>query len=168
MASPKISIIRAIKRGLTLIEVLISLALLTFVGGFSLYFSMDDTRAYTFRDDRDKIVSVLQRARAESMHGICRSESCITALPHGVYRGEHALTLFEGSTYETRDEHFDEIIELKSSATTLSGFSEVIFMPYSGRVATVPSHEASLTVSDGLGHESVIEVNEEGRIFWTN
>ncbi len=138
------------------------------VGGFSLYLSMDDTRAYSFRDDRDKIVSVLQRARSQSMHGICRSAPCSAALPHGVYRDANTVVLFEGNSYANRDQNVDEVVGLGSSATTLEGFTEVVFEPISGRVVVTPSLEWSLTVLGGLSRESVITVNEEGRIFWTN
>ncbi len=168
MASPKISIIRATKRGLTLIEVLISIALLTLVGGFSLYFSMDDTRAYSFRDDRDRIVSVLQRARAQSMHGVCRVENCAAAAPHGVYRSGATIVLFEGASYATRGEAFDEVVELRSGNLVLSGAEEIIFAPISGRVTTTPQNNWSIHIADGFGKESVITTNTEGRIFWTN
>jgi len=159
---------RGITRGLTLIEVLISLGLLSLVGGFSLYMSMDDTRSYTFRDDRDKIVSVLQRARSQSMHSVCRSAACESAQPHGVYRDGVVLVLFEGANYTTRDEAFDEIIELHSGTVTFDGFTEVTFVPISGNVTVMPAGEWSLTVSDGLGRTSDISLNSEGRIFWTN
>ena len=168
MASPKISIIRATKRGLTLIEVLISIAILSVVGGVTLYFSLDDTRAYTFRDDRDKIVSVLQRARAQSMHGICRQDECAEPAAHGVYVGEKNIVLFEGESYTDRTEAFDEVIELHSGAATLSGAAEIIFAPISGRVTTLPQGEWSMEIGDGVGRGSTITTNSEGRIFWDN
>ncbi len=179
MELPKISMARATKRGpvstrgrrrggLTLIEVLISVALLSAVGGFSLYMSMDDTRSYTFRDDRDRIVSVLQRARSQSMHSVCREENCESALPHGVYRNGQELILFEGVSYAARDEQFDEHIGLHSGAIALEGFSEAVFAPISGTVTVAPVGELSLAVSDGMGRKSEITLNAEGRIFWSN
>lgn len=167
MASPKISIIRAKKQGLTLIEVLISIALLSLIGGFSLYFSMDDTRAYSFRDDRDRVVSALQRARAQSMHGVCRAEDCTAPAPHGVYRTGNTIVLFEGASYATRSEAFDEIVELRSDNLTLTGAEEIMFAPLSGRVTTTPSDVWSIEITDGLGRGSTITTNAEGRIFWT-
>ncbi len=168
MASPKISIIRATKQGLTLIEVLISIGILSIVGGVALYFSLDDTRAYTFRDDRDKIVSVLERARAQSMHGVCRSDDCEEPAAHGVYRADTTLVLFEGESYVMRAEAFDEIIELHSGAAVLAGAEEIIFAPLSGRVTTTPPGEWSIDITDGIGRGSTITTNSEGRIFWTN
>jgi len=129
---------------------------------------MDDTRAYSFRDDRDRVVSVLERARAQSMHGICRSDGCSSAAPHGVYRQENSLVLFEGSSYTLREEKFDEVIELRSAALVLEGASEIVFAPISGRVTTLPSGEWSIRITDGFSKESVISTNSEGRISWTN
>ncbi len=73
MASRKISTPKP--RAFTLIEAAGRARLLTIVGGLGLIMSMDDFRGYSFRSERDTIVSALEKARSQSISNICLERS---------------------------------------------------------------------------------------------
>ena len=52
------------RAGFTFIEILMVMALLAILGGLGLFMSMESMRGGTFRDNRNIIVSSLQRARS--------------------------------------------------------------------------------------------------------
>lgn len=156
-------------RGFTLLEILIVIALLAIVAGFGLIVSMDDYRGFNFRNERDVVAGVLQKARSQAVNNMCFPHGggdCSDGKPHGAYFGtDGQYVIFQGPSYASRDEDADEVIEV-GAPVDVSGFSEVVFSRLSGDAATTGG--TTLTVTDDRGRTSVFTVEPSGRIWWTN
>lgn len=153
------------RAGFTLIEIIISVGLLAILGGLGLVMSMDSYRGHAFRNERDIIVSALQKARSQSISNMCQGD-CTGGQPHGVYLEDNQYVIFQGENYETRASQYDEVIIAQTGTTKIEGpLRSVVFSQLSGQVA--PS--GIITISDKTGqHSSDIYVNSEGLITWTN
>lgn len=159
-------------RGFTLLEIIVVIALTAFIAGFALIVSLDDYRGFGFRNERDVVVAVLQKARSQAVNNMCferGSISCTDGKPHGAYFGNDGeYVIFQGASYASRDADADEIIDAKDGGTGVSGFTEVVFERLSGDASTNPSGIRTLTVTDESGRASVFTVEASGRIWWTN
>ncbi|MDB5189568.1 MAG: hypothetical protein JWL82_525 [Parcubacteria group bacterium] len=154
-------------KGFTLIEMLIVVSLITAVAALGLFVSMDSFRSYHFHNERDTVVSTLQKARSQAMSNMCFGNSCTNGKPHGVYFGtKGSYVIFQGASYAARDTGVDEVIEAKDAAATITGFTSVVFARLSGDAVTLP--QDTLTVTDESGKVSVITVTPQGRITWSN
>lgn len=156
-------------RAFTLIEIVVVLALFVAIGGLSLIVSMDTFRSYTFKDERNLIVSALHKARSQAVSNMCFGSGCIDGKPHGVkvltVGGVYHYVIFQGATYAGRTPAVDEVLVSDHPTTVLAGFEEVVFMPLSGNGSTSPR---TLSVSETGGtNSSVITVGAEGQITWT-
>ena len=148
-----------------MIELVVVLGLLSFVGAFALFMTMDSYRGYTFRGDRDLGVSVLQKARSQAINNMCFGASCTDGKSHGVRVESDRLIVFQGGSYATRDAAVDEVIYPQSKSTVFSGMSEVVFAKLSGEAAVSPSGNKVVTVQNSAGANiSTISVTPEGRI----
>lgn len=159
-------------RGFTLLEIIVVMALLVIVAGFGLIVSMDDYRGFNFRNERDVVAGVLQKARSQAINNMCFPHGggdCTDGKPHGAYFGTPGeYVIFQGSSYASRDQDADEVIEVKNAAASVTGFDEVVFSRLSGDADTSPSGTDTLTVVDDRGRTSVFTVEASGRIWWTN
>lgn len=154
-----------LSRGFTLIEILVVIAIFTMLGGMALVVSMESYRGYAFRNERDMIVALLQKARSESMSNVCLGTSCTGGRPHGVYLQTGSVVIFQGPNYASRDSAVDETITSRYAAasTTPGSFTEVVFTQLSATTTAT-----STTLRDDAGHVSVISIHSEGGITWTN
>lgn len=157
MRSAEASAGRKTVRGFTLIEVLITLAVLSIIATLGLFATHDLYRGTSVQEERDTLVSLLTRARSHSMtnlsalpHGLCCDD---TSESYIVFRGTYALSAVE----ETAP---------KGKSVTLSGLpacgsgDEIFFTQLSGKAAPT-----SITISQD-GNTSTIDVNEQGTILW--
>ena len=150
--------------GFTLIEILVVVSLLAVISGLGLYVGMDSYRGYAFRTDRDTLVSLLQRARSQSVNNICIG-ACINGKPHGVFidAASGRYILFQGTTYATRDETSDEITAA-SFLVGRSGLPEVVFAQLSGNASPI----GDIVLFGANGQISTVSINAVGKISWTN
>lgn len=160
-------------KGFTLVEVLIVIGLLIMVFAFGLFISFDFYRSYSFYAESDVIVSILQKARNQSLNNINQAR-------HGVYfdisSDDLKYVIFECDSenhpqctdYNERDESKDLVIESSygMSITPESSFS-VVFEQLSGSCASPNclSDPLIITLSDGR-REYEITINNEGAISW--
>jgi prepilin-type N-terminal cleavage/methylation domain-containing protein len=145
------------KKGFTLIEVLISITILTVIASLGLFISMDFYKNSSFKSENNIIVSVLQKARSRAMNNI-----------DGKRHGVHFQTspsvkyiIFEGSDYASRITARDQIIDASYGVAT-AGSSDIIFDQLSGNCLTCIS-TSDVIVSYG-GKSYTITINNEGRI----
>ncbi len=154
-------------RGLTLIEVLVVMTLVVVLIGVSLLISMESYRGTSFRNERNTVIALLQRARSQSMANFC--QGCNDGKPHGVAirpaDNPNKYVLFQGTAYSTRDMAYDSIFDA-SPHVEAAGMSEVVFAQLSA--ITTTSGGSLLTLSDFAGYTSVISLGSEGQISWTN
>ena len=66
------------KQGMTLVEIIIAISILALVASLGLFLNLDFAKSYNFRSEKNTIVSLLQRARGESLNNINQSR-------HGVH-----------------------------------------------------------------------------------
>lgn len=139
-------------RGVTLIEILLSVALITALAGFSLPLMS----SFQSRNDLDltssTIVSAIRRAQVLSLSSVSDSS-------WGVSMSSTSTTLFAGNSYATRDITLDESYNNSGTITT-SGLSEIVFTKKTG----LPSTTGTTTVTSSYNGVSNIYINENGVI----
>lgn len=152
--------------GFTLIEVLIVLGIFSVLGGIGVFASLDTYRGYAFRSERDTLVSLLAKARSESMSNICLGAGCVGGKTHGVLVTADEYILFQGISSTMRNQDVDERVPIvyRGLMVASSSLVEVVFSQLSGDVAAT----GTITLIDAVGHNSVIGISQEGRISWTN
>ena len=142
--------------GFTLIEVLVVLGIFGIFLASSLVANLDFYKGYVFRSERNLIVSVLAKARAQSLNNINQAK-------HGVRLDAGKYTIFEGKTWDNRAASLDEVIEGNRSLvlTALPGLPlDIVF---SQLAATTTN--AAISISSG-GRSVNITINEAGQINW--
>jgi prepilin-type N-terminal cleavage/methylation domain-containing protein len=149
-------------RGFTLLEVLIVVGLFAVIAGLVLSMGVHTHSGYSVRDDEDLAIAVLEKARSQSMNGICLGSGCTIAIAHGVHSNPHQLVLFQGFSYNPSD-NTNEYINAQSSATTFAG-TDIIFDPLSGSVEAT----STLTIADTASSTIVITVGTSGQLYWSN
>ena len=150
------------QNGFTLVEILIVIAIVTIILGLSLFLSMDFYKSYSFHSEKNVIVSILQKARSESMNNINQT-------PHGVYFDNTSglkYILFEGSSYDsasTSNIEIDSSFGISLDSPTLP-FS-IVFDQLSGDCSSCGSSGIDIVSSQGSSAFD-ININSEGRITW--
>ena len=144
------------QQGFTLIEVLIAVAILTFLGVMGTIVGLDSYQKYLFRSDLDTATALLSKARSSAIHSIGETS-------HGVCFADpdkpDYFILFRGTSCTGRDESFDLLVE-KSKVTIVTGADEVVFSPPSGE-----STEQTLTLDNSI-QTFEIKINKEGGLDW--
>ncbi len=170
MASLKISTAKAhqAQAGFTLIELLVVLGMLAMVGSLALVVSMTSYRGYSFRNERDSLISSLERARSEAVSNMCFSSAgapCINGKPHGLHIMSGQYVVFQGTSWASRDSAVDEQVPIQSKAIMFSGVSDVVFDELVGTAVTIPAAPMKITLTDPTGKDvSVVSLTPEGRI----
>lgn len=135
--------------GFTFIELLLSVSfvlilLLLTVPFYSRFFAQNDVANTT-----DVLVGSLRKAQLYSMMG--RQNGT-----WGVNYSSNTITLFQGSTYATRNNALDERFNV-NSAVTITGLTELTFARGTG----TPSAAPSIAVS-GNSNTKTITINGQG------
>lgn len=138
--------------GFTMIEVLVSMGLLSILVSLGLFLSMDVWRTSSFRSEQDTIISLLYKARSRAVANINESD-------HGLYIDvdNRKYVLYEGSYVEGDPENQEFQM---GKGVSLSGSANILF---AAREATTDGEDV---VIDGEGKEATINVNEEGGVTW--
>jgi prepilin-type N-terminal cleavage/methylation domain-containing protein len=160
MALPKIS--TRSTHGFTLTEILIVIGLISVVASMTVIVSMDSWRGSSFSNERNAIVSALQRARGRAMSNMCLGPSCTAGKMHGVHISSGSYTVFQGNIYTVSD----PINEVGNIGPTIAvtGNTDIVFSQLSGDA----SPTGTITVKDNAGRSSIITIGARGQISWTN
>lgn len=140
------------QRGYTLIEMLLSVAILSLLTGISL----PVYESFVRRNDLDltaqSVVSSIRRAGtyAEAVHGDST---------WGVRFLATEVTLFKGASYVARDSNYDESLPLPPSIG-ISGVSEIVFSKLSG----TPNTSGTITLIGTTSDTRTITVNTKGMV----
>lgn len=155
----------SIHRGFTLIEILVVIGIFAMLGTISLIVSLDSYRGYMFRNERDLIITSLQKARSQSVNNVCYG-ACVNGRPHGVAFSPGKTIIFQGTSFALRDVSADEVMNRSYNAVSITpgSLGEVVFAQLSGDVAT-PGY---VTITDSLAHTSTTTISSNGQITWTN
>lgn len=147
---------------MTLIEILVTISLMSVLLGIGLLLSMDVYRGTLFRSSRDVLVTSLTVARNRALTNQHQS-------PHGVCYLSPNFILFRGASYSASSP-YNETME-GNPAVTLSSVSDfftcgsgtgIVFSQVSGTTSAT----GILTVR-GDGHaDETVQVNALGTIVW--
>ena len=144
-------------RGFTVIEVLITLALLTAIAGLGMVSTLRPLRSAGISGERDLVVSLLSRARSRAMaddggmsHGFCYSAA------------DGSYYVFKGAYAEAaQEERGTRSVRVGVSGVPACGSGEeIIFSELSGTTSSV-----RIDLSEGDASTS-IEVNDAGAVLW--
>jgi len=142
------------QRGFTLIEVLLSVALLGLIIGIG----APVYQALQVRNDLDiaanNVTQLLRRAQV-------LSQAADGDVSWGVGIQNGAITLFRGTSFVARDASFDEIFDLPESIVP-SGLGEVVFAKFLG----MPQTTGTVTLTASINEVRTITINEKGAIIY--
>ena len=138
--------------GITLIEVLIVLAIMSIVFSLGVPLTINHYESYLLISERDNLLGFLRRARTLAL-------SNRNSLPHGVYIEGNEYAIFEGQSFSSRNSSLDEVFP-KSQSINVTGSGEIIFSSLSATTAPV-----TLTLSNNNQNLN-IQINAEGGISW--
>lgn len=141
-----------VRSGFTLIEVLLSIVLISLIAGFSVPFYQ------TFQVKNDVVIAA--NTVSQSLHRAqILSQSVAGDTSAGVYIGGGSIVVFRGASYGARDTNYDEVFNLPGSITP-SGLQEVVFNKFTG----LPQSNGTLTLSTSVGKTLNVTVNAKGMV----
>ncbi len=138
--------------GFTLIETLVVIGIMLVIVSMGVFVSMEEYRGHSLRSERDGLVAILQRARAESLHNMNQSS-------HGVHIADSSYVLFEGSDWQHRSLSQDAVFT--TGNVQLSGGGDVVFGQLDGSLATT-----SIITLNATGQKVSVSVGSSGQIDW--
>ncbi len=138
-------------RGFTLIELLLSVSIIALIAGmgapilYSMYARAElDRSAYL-------IISSARRAQLLARSGFHDG-------PWGISLDTSSLTLFQGTSFDTRVPSRDETMDLPSLVSVPS--QEIVFTPFTGATAST-----SFTLTASINESRTISVDTYGTIY---
>ncbi|MFA5047431.1 MAG: type II secretion system protein [Patescibacteria group bacterium] len=136
-------------RGFTLVEALLSLAIIAIITGLSapVYFSYSVKNDFSLAVDAG--VRSLRRAQFLALNNDRDSN-------WGTYFSTSSITLYNGNNYDARNSGFDEVYLLPGVIS--STVADINFTKFSGE----PASFASTTIRSSYGDINVIDVNIKG------
>ena len=142
------------QRGYTLVELLLSVTLLTVIAGVSVPIS------YTFVTKNNLSVS-----ESASVHAMRRAATLSSAsegnTTWGFYIQAGSITVFQGASYAVRDSTYDEITTIGNDITP-SGLTEVVFSRPDG----FPTSTGTLTLTTSSGLSETVVINAYGGLTY--
>lgn len=151
-----------LRRGITYIEVMVSLSILIMLGASIAPLSYAWYRSMVSRSARDALQIALRHARAESQSDQCEGTDCSAGAAHGVAVQSGRFTVFQGTSYSSRDARFDEDIG-SDAPREIAGASEAVFASQTADV----SAPADFVLTDQEGRISTTSVGSLGQISQT-
>jgi type II secretory pathway pseudopilin PulG len=140
--------------GFTLLEVLLSVALITLITGSSVAVY----QSFQVRNDLD--IAATTMAQTERRAQVL-AESSAGDTSWGVNVQSGTITLFKGASYATRDASFDELSAVPTSITP-SGFLEVVFAKFTG----LPTTTGTTTLTSSINETRAIAINAKGMVSY--
>lgn len=140
--------------GFTLLEALLSLAIITLIAGLSI-------PVY----NQLQMNNDLHIAAATSAQTMRRAQILSQAVDGdtswGVYAQVESITLFQGASYVARNTSFDEVFSMPSTIAP-SGQQEFVFAKFSG----LPQNAGMLTLTLNANETRNITINAKGTITY--
>ena len=147
--------------GFSLIEIIVVISLITSLGGLVMISSIGQYRGVLFGSERSRLVTLLEHARALSIHGVCDGV-CAASVSHGILIASTSYILFQGASYMLRDTQYDALFDRDSHVHALD-ISEIVFTAQSGAVTT----PGDVVLVDAVGTVATVTVSSIGRIIWS-
>ncbi len=142
------------KDGFTLIEVLLALALITILLGFS-------APMYQAFQTKQHLLSAAEMTAQALRRAQALAEASDGDASWGVSTASGNVVLYQGASYAARDASYDETYELPDSVVA-SGLSEIVFTRFTGLPTTI----GSMTFTSSSNESRSISINEQGIVSW--
>ena len=140
--------------GFTLIEMMLSIALIAIIAGIS----VPIYQSFQVRNDLDI-------ATVTIAHSLRRAQLLAQAsdgdTDWGIALQTNAISLFKGTSYSARDASYDETFDLPGSLAP-SGMSEVVFEKFTG----LPQTTGTITVTSNTNEARSITINQRGMVSY--
>lgn len=140
--------------GFTLLEVLLSVALITILAGVSLPIY------YTLFSKNDLDVAKNQVAQSLGRASFL-SQASVADTTWGVEILQGSIVIFKGANYSGRDASYDEMYPISSSIVP-SGLSEVVFY----RMTGFPESIGAIILTSTNGETKTITINSKGSVSY--
>lgn len=138
--------------GFTLIEILLSIAIIAAITGFGL----PVYRAVMVRNDLDIGATILvQTARRAQI----LSQASLGDSNWGISIQSGKITLFKGTSFLARDITYDEVYDLSTSLTP-TGTTEIVYTKFTG----VPQTTGNITLTSNTNETKTITINGKGTV----
>lgn len=139
-------------RGFTLPEMLLSVALLTIIGGMII----PSYHTFLVRNDLDiATITLAQNLRqAQSL-----SRSADGDMTWGIYVGVGSILVYKGVSYIARDSTFDQNTQIPKSIVP-TGLNEINF----SKVMGLPNATGTFTLTSQANEKRTITINEKGMV----
>jgi Tfp pilus assembly protein FimT len=141
-----------IRKGFTMVEMTLSVAMLTLILGMSIPMY----RTFAIRNDLDiattQIVQGLHRAQT-------LSEVADGDTTWGLHVSVGSILIYKGASYATRDVSFDEDTQIASSIS-LSGLTDVLF----AKVTGIPGSTGTFTLTSASQETRNVTINQKGMV----
>lgn len=139
-------------RGFTLLELLLSIAIIAILSGLS----VPVYQSFQVKNDLDMAANTIIQSyrRAQVL-----SQAVDGDTSWGVNAGNNAIIVFKGSSFASRDSNFDEVFDLPSTITP-SGLQAIVFTKFSG----LPQSSGTLTLSASTNETKTLTVNSKGMV----
>lgn len=146
--------LRRNQNGFTLVELLLSVALLAII----LLLGSPISYNIYLRNDLDITASNIVQAnrRAQALSQAHSGDSS-----WGVYIQSGSITIYKGTSYSARDTDFDEITEV-SNALTPSGVQEILYSKFDGE----PQTTGSIILTSSNNETRTITIAEKGMVSY--
>jgi prepilin-type N-terminal cleavage/methylation domain-containing protein len=138
--------------GFTLLEMLLSVAIIGMLVGISMPFYESFVRRNDLAIATQTVSTMLRRAEVYSRAGNGDS-------PWSVEIQSTVVTLFQGTDFAGRTTSFDEAVTLPGSVTA-SGTGEIQF----AKLTAIPNTTGSITLTSSLSEVRTITVNAKGMV----
>ena len=153
--------------GFTLIEILISIGILGIIATLGLFISLDFYKSYAFSSEESVIVSILQKARSQSVNNINEKRHGVhfqaSPLKYVIFECSSSCTSYPGSA--SSDLPIDP--SYNASVTSPALPFDVVFDQLNGNCISSNCATAPLLMTISAGPKSyTIKVNSEGQIDW--
>ncbi len=140
-------------RGFTLVELLLTIALLSIIAGAGLVMQFSSLSRMQLENERDLVVALLVSERAKALANINQE-------PHGIHITESDFILFEGDSFNSTDP-LNTVIARNTHITVTPVPVTLVFEPLSANF----SGPDTLMLSNAE-RSYTIELNQTGRIDW--
>lgn len=141
------------KKGFTLVEMILAIAMLFVLFGIASPFY----QKYQSKNDLDlAVISVAQNLRrAQTL-----AQGMDANSDWGLYLQSGNMTVFQGTSYATRNSIFDEVISAPSVIVP-SGLSEIVFTKFTG----LPASVGTVTLTNtSINEVKNITINSKGMV----
>jgi prepilin-type N-terminal cleavage/methylation domain-containing protein len=140
------------RQGFTLPEVLLSLTLLSIIGGMTIPLY----RIFMLRNDLDIATVTLAQnlRRAQSL-----SQAGDGDMTWGVHVGVGGILVFKGASFVLRDSSFDENTSIPTSIVP-AGVSEIVF----SKVMGLPTATGTFSLTSSTNETRTVTINEKGMV----